>query len=175
MTMKLAEKCAQIRLLLSDVDGVMTDGRLGFDNQGTESKQFHVRDGQGIRLWQQSGGQMGIVTGRSSQIVKLRAAELNIEIVRQGVDDKLGVVQAICEQLEIEPAQVCYVGDDLPDLAVFGKVGLSIAVADAVEELCQAADYTTSLQGGHGAIREVVELLLKNTNRWDAVLRKYQS
>jgi len=101
--------------------------RIVWDNQGIESKQFHVRDGQGIRLWQQSGGQMGIVTGRSSQIVKLRAAELNIEIVRQGVDDKWGVVQAICEQLQLEPAEVGYVGDDLPDLAVFGKVGLSVA------------------------------------------------
>jgi len=173
--MNLAKKCEPICLLLSDVDGVMTDGRLGFDNQGTESKQFHVRDGQGIRLWQQSGGQMGIVTGRSSQIVKLRATELNIEIVRQGVDDKLAVVLAICEQLRIESAQVCYVGDDLPDLAVFGNVGLSVAVADAAEELRQASDYTTSLNGGHGAIREVVELLLKNTNRWEAVLRKYQT
>jgi len=173
--MKLAEKCAQIRLLLSDVDGVMTDGQIGFDNQGVESKQFHIRDGQGIRLWQQSGGQMGIVTGRNSQIVKLRAAELNIEIVRQGVGDKLTVVRAICEQLSLEPGEVCYVGDDLPDLALFGQVGLAVAVADAAEELLQVADYTTSLNGGHGAVREVVEVLLKNTNRWEAVVRKYQS
>jgi len=175
MTMKLTEKCSRIRLLLSDVDGVMTDGRIAFDNQGVESKQFHIRDGQGIRLWQQSGGQMGIVTGRSSQIVKLRAAELNIEIVRQGVDDKLAVVRAIGEQLQFEPAEVCYVGDDLPDLAVFGNVGLSVAVADAAEELRHASDYTASVNGGHGAIREVVELLLKNTNRWEAAIRKYQS
>jgi 3-deoxy-D-manno-octulosonate 8-phosphate phosphatase (KDO 8-P phosphatase) len=173
--MKLAKKCAQIRLLLSDVDGVMTDGRIGFDNQGVESKQFHIRDGQGIRLWQQNGGQMGIVTGRNSQIVKLRAAELNIEIVRQGAGDKLAVVREICEQLQFKPSEVCYLGDDLPDLAVFGQVGLSVAVADAAEEICQAADYTTSVNGGHGAIREVVELLLKNTNRWEAATRKYQS
>ncbi len=173
--MKLAEKCERIRLLLSDVDGVMTDGRIGFDNQGIESKQFHIRDGQGIRLWQQSGGQMGIVTGRSSQIVKLRAAELNIKIVRQGVDDKLTVVRSICAELQLELAEVGYVGDDLPDWAVFGNVGLSVAVADAAEELRQAADYTTSLKGGDGAIREVVELLLKNTGRWDAAIRKYRA
>jgi len=175
MTMKLTEKCSAIRLLLSDVDGVMTDGRIVFDNQGVESKQFHIRDGQGIRLWQQSGGQLGIVTGRSSQIVKLRAAELNIEIVRQGVDDKLAVVKAICKQMQFEPEEVCYVGDDLPDLAVYGYVGLGVAVADAAQENLQAADYTTSFNGGHGAIREVVEFLLKNTNRWKAAIRKYQS
>ncbi len=172
--MKLIEQCEQIRLLLTDVDGVMTDGRIGFDNRGIESKQFHIRDGQGIRLWQQGGGQMGIVTGRNSQIVKIRAAELDIDIVRQGVKEKLAVVKSICEQLEIKPAEVCYVGDDLPDLVVFGQVGISVAVADAAEELRQAADYTTSLNGGQGAIREVVELLLKNSNRWDAVIRKYR-
>ncbi len=171
--MGLAEKCSLIRLVLTDVDGVLTDGRVIFDNQGVESKQFHVRDGQGIRLWQQSGGQFGIVTGRSSQVVKLRAGELNIEIVRQGVADKLSVVESISEELKLEPRQVCYVGDDLPDVSVIRAVGLGVAVADAAEEACAAADYITSLRGGCGAIREVVELLLKNTNRWDAAVRKY--
>jgi len=183
--MNLTEKCSEIRLILTDVDGVLTDGRVIFDNQGVESKQFNIRDGQGIRLWQQfggqqsggqqSGGQLGIVTGRSSQIVKLRAAELDIDIVRQGVKEKLQVVRAICEELQLELAQVCYLGDDLPDWAVIKQVGLGVAVNDAAEELIQDADYVTSLRGGHGAMREVVELLLKNTNRWDSVLRKYQA
>ncbi len=178
--MNLTEKCAQIRLVLTDVDGVLTDGRVIFDNQGVESKQFNIRDGQGIRLWQQfggqqSGGQLGIVTGRSSQVVKLRAAELDIDIVRQGVKDKLQVVRSICEELQLELAQVCYLGDDLPDWAVIKNVGLGVAVNDAAEELKKDADYVTSLRGGHGAMREVVELLLKNTNRWEAVLRKYQT
>ncbi|NOZ39209.1 MAG: HAD hydrolase family protein [Planctomycetes bacterium] len=178
--MNLTEKCAQIRLVLTDVDGVLTDGRVIFDNQGVESKQFNIRDGQGIRLWQQfggqqSGGQLGIVTGRSSQVVKLRAAELDIDIVRQGVKDKLQVVRTICEELQLELAQVCYLGDDLPDWATLKHVGLGVAVKDAAEELKQDADYVTSLCGGHGAMREVVELLLKNTNRWDSVLRKYQT
>jgi 3-deoxy-D-manno-octulosonate 8-phosphate phosphatase (KDO 8-P phosphatase) len=172
--MKLAEQCAQIRLILSDVDGVLTDGRVIFDNQGIESKQFHIRDGQGIRLWQQSGGQFGIITGRSSQIVKLRAEELDIEIVRQGIGDKWHVVQTICEELQLAAEQVCFVGDDLPDLAPIEHVGLGIAVADAADEVRQAANYTTSINGGHGAIREVVELLLKNSNRWEAALKKYQ-
>ncbi len=172
--MSLAEKCERIQLVLTDVDGVLTDGRVIFDNQGVESKQFHIRDGQGIRLWQQSGGRLGIVTGRSSQVVKLRAAELDIDIVRQGVKDKLEVVHSICEELDLELAQVCYLGDDLPDWSVIKHVGLGVAVGDAAEELRQDADYVTSLHGGHGAMREVVELLLKNTSRWESVLRKYQ-
>ena len=173
--MNLTDKCAQIKLVLTDVDGVLTDGRVIFDNQGVESKQFHIRDGQGIRLWQQSGGQLGIVTGRSSQVVKLRAAELDIDVVRQGVKDKLQVVREICDELQLELAQVCYLGDDLPDWSVIKHVGLGVAVGDAAEELKQDADYVTSLPGGHGAMREVVELLLKNTNRWESVLRKYQT
>jgi YrbI family 3-deoxy-D-manno-octulosonate 8-phosphate phosphatase len=171
----LSEKCAAIRLVLTDVDGVLTNGSVIFDNQGVEAKHFNIRDGQGIRLWQQSGGQVGIVTGRSSQVVKLRAAELDIDIVRQGVQDKLQVVRTICEELGLELQQVCYLGDDLPDWAVIQQVGLGVAVGDAVEELKQDADYITSLNGGHGAMREVVELLLKNTNRWESVLRKYQA
>ena len=169
----LSERCAAIRLVLSDVDGVLTDGRLMIDNQGVESKQFHIRDGQGIRLWQQSGGQFGIVTGRSSQVVKLRATELDIKILRQGIKDKWPVVRAICEEMGHTSAEVCYVGDDLPDMATIEQVGLGVAVADAAEEVRQAADYTTSVGGGHGAMREVIELLLKNTNRWDAAVRKY--
>jgi 3-deoxy-D-manno-octulosonate 8-phosphate phosphatase (KDO 8-P phosphatase) len=168
----LTERCAAIRLVLSDVDGVLTDGRLLIDNQGIESKQFHVRDGQGIRLWQLCGGHFGIVTGRSSQVVKLRAADLNVEILRQGVKDKWPVVQSICDELGLTPAEVCYVGDDLPDMKTIEQVGLGVAVADAAEEVRQAADYTTSVNGGYGAMREVIELLLKNTNRWEVAVRK---
>jgi len=171
----LTEKCAAVRLVLSDVDGVLTDGRLILDNQGVESKEFHIRDGQGIRLWQQSGGRFGIVTGRSSQIVKLRASELGIDLVRQGVEDKWLTVRSICNEIGLTPAEVCYVGDDLPDLAVVEQVGLGVAVADAAEEVRQAADYTTSVGGGCGALRELVELVLKNANRWETVIRKYRS
>lgn len=173
--MRLAEKCAQVQLLLTDVDGVLTDGGVILSNEGVESKEFHIRDGQGIRLWQQAGGRFGIVTGRSSQVVKLRAAELDIDIVRQGVKDKLAVVRSICGDLQLHLDQVCYVGDDLPDWAVIQQVGLGVAVGDACEEIRAAADYTTSLYGGQGAMRELVELLLKNTDRWDSTIRKYQS
>ena len=173
--MRLVEKCAPIELVLTDVDGVMTDGRIILDNEAVESKQFHVRDGEGIRVWQHAGGRFGIVTGRSSQVVKVRAAELDIEIVRQGVRNKLEVVQSICQELGLDLAQVCFVGDDLPDLPVIKHVGLGVAVNDAAEEVKTSADYSASLPGGRGAIREVVELLLKNTGRWETAIRKYTS
>jgi len=170
---KLAEKCAAIRLVLSDVDGVLTDGRFVLDNQGIESKEFSVRDDMGIRLWQQNGFAFGFVTSRSSQIVKLRAAELGIDIVRQGCESKLAAVRDIATELNLDLIEVCYVGGDLPDLAAIQSVGLGVAVADAVEEVHAAAGYITSQPGGRGAIRELVELLLKNTNRWETTIRKY--
>ena len=171
--MKLAERCAAIELLLTDVDGVLTDGGVFIDNQGVESKCFNIRDGLGIRLWQNSGGLAGIVTGRSSQIVKLRAAELDMEIVRQGVKEKLPVVEEILATLKLHPEQLAYIGDDLPDVPVIRFAGLGIAVADAPEEVRDAADYATSVPGGGGAVREVVELLLKNTGKWESVIEKF--
>src|SRR5688572_24346846 len=149
--MKIAERCQPIALILCDVDGVLTDGGVILDNQGIESKQFHIRDGLGTRLWQRAGGKFGLVTGRSSQIVKLRAAELDIDIVRQGTDEKLAATKAIAEQLGLTPQQICYIGDDLPDLAAVRYVGLGVAVADACGELRQAADYVTTALGGRGA------------------------
>jgi 3-deoxy-D-manno-octulosonate 8-phosphate phosphatase (KDO 8-P phosphatase) len=171
--MKLAERCAAIELLLTDVDGVLTDGGVFLDNQGVESKCFNIRDGLGVRLWQNSGGLAGIVTGRSSQIVKLRAAELDMEIVRQGVKEKLPVVEEILATLKLQPEQLAYIGDDLPDVPAIRYAGLGIAVADAPEEVRGAADYVTSVPGGGGAVREVVELLLKNTGKWESVIEKF--
>jgi len=171
--MSLIPRCLPIELILTDVDGVLTDGRVLLDSRGAEIKQFHIRDGQGIRLWQHCGGQMGILTGRSSQAVSARAAELDIGMVHQGIADKLPVAQAICDQLGLQRSQVCYVGDDLPDVPVLRSVGLAIAVADAAAEARAAAHYITSVRGGQGAIREVVELVLKNTGRWETAVRKY--
>jgi 3-deoxy-D-manno-octulosonate 8-phosphate phosphatase (KDO 8-P phosphatase) len=173
--MKLAERCAAIELLLTDVDGVLTDGGVIIDNAGVESKCFNIRDGLGVRLWQNSGGLAGIVTGRSSQIVKLRAAELDMEIVRQGVSEKLPVVEEILATLKLRPEQLAYIGDDLPDVPSIRYAGLGIAVADAPEEVRGASDYVTSVPGGGGAVREVVELLLKNTGRWDEVIEKFMA
>ncbi len=171
--MRLDDRCQLIKMILSDVDGVMTDGGLIFDNQGVESKQFQTRDGMGIRIWRRAGNQFGIITARSSQIVRVRSAELGIDIVRQGIEDKLPIGFQIISEAGLTPEQVCYVGDDLPDLALIDAVGLGVAVADAAEEVRRTANYTTSVPGGRGTIREVVELILKNQNRWDDLIRKY--
>lgn len=157
-----------IQLLLTDVDGVLTDGGLTFDGQGVESKTFNVRDGLGIRLWQRAGGKVGIVTGRISEIVERRASELDIEIVHQAVGEKLSVIQDIAEEHGVSLDQIAYLGDDLPDLPTIEAVGFGVAVADAAEEVLDAADYVTQKPGGSGALREVVDKLLKESGRWEA-------
>jgi len=170
----LAAKCRPIELLLSDVDGVMTDGRIIYDNQGIESKRFHVRDGVAVKLWQKSGNRFGIITQRRSHAVKIRASELNVSLVRQGTADKIVTLHEIVEKLGLELHQVGYIGDDLPDLPVVRAVGLGVAVADAAAEVRQAADFVTSLPGGQGAVRETVETILKSQKRWEDLVRSYE-
>ncbi len=171
--MDLDQRCQPIELVLSDVDGVLTDGRLVFDNQGIESKRFHIHDGMGIKLWQKAGYRVGLVTMRSSHIVRARAAELDIRIVRQAADDKLATVEQILAEFDLAPQQACYLGDDLPDLSVIRAVGLGVAVADARDEVRQVADYVTSVPGGAGAVRETIELILKAQRRWNDVVQPY--
>jgi 3-deoxy-D-manno-octulosonate 8-phosphate phosphatase (KDO 8-P phosphatase) len=171
--MNVDERCRQIELILSDVDGVLTDGGVVLDSQGVETKQFHIRDGMGIRLWQQAGHPFGLITLRSSQVVRLRAAELGIEIIQQGIGNKLAAVQHILQQRRLSFEQVCYIGDDLPDLPTVCAVGLGVAVADACGELHQAAHYVTKFSGGAGAVREVIELILKAQGRWSQVIAAY--
>jgi YrbI family 3-deoxy-D-manno-octulosonate 8-phosphate phosphatase len=156
------------------VDGVMTDGRIVYDNQGIESKRFHVRDGVAIKLWQKSGNRFGIITQRSSQAVKIRAGELDVSLVRQGTADKIVTLNEIAGRLGVELSQIGYIGDDLPDLPVVRAVGLGVAVADAAAEVRQAADFVTSLPGGHGAVREAVEVILKSQQRWEDLVRSYE-
>jgi 3-deoxy-D-manno-octulosonate 8-phosphate phosphatase (KDO 8-P phosphatase) len=171
--MNLDQRCQPIELVLSDVDGVLTDGRVVVDNQGIETKRFHIRDGMGIALWQKAGYRFGMVTRRSSQVVKIRAVELNVQIVRQGADDKLAAAQEIIGELGLTLEQVCYVGDDLPDLGVVRAVGLGVAVADAAAELREVAHYVTTAPGGAGAVRETIEMILKAQRRWDDVIHSY--
>jgi 3-deoxy-D-manno-octulosonate 8-phosphate phosphatase (KDO 8-P phosphatase) len=169
------ERCQSITMILSDVDGVLTDGGIVLDSEGVETKRFNIRDGLGIRLWQQAGYDFGLITLRRSPMVDARAAELGIEIVYQAAGDKVTSVRQILEQYKIRPQQVCFVGDDLPDLPPIRAVGLGVAVADACDELRAAAHYVTQTPGGAGAVREVIELLLKAQNRWEEVIRKYDS
>jgi YrbI family 3-deoxy-D-manno-octulosonate 8-phosphate phosphatase len=170
---KLDQRLKTIELILADVDGVLTNGGIVFDNQGIETKQFHIRDGLGIKLWHRAGFRFGLVTGRTSQIVRVRAAELGIEIVRQTAEDKLPPVREIVAELGLEMHQVCYIGDDLPDLPVLRTVGLGVAVADAAAELREGAHYVSTLRGGEGAVRETIELILKSQGRWDDLIQKY--
>ncbi len=144
-----------------------------FDNQGMELKQFHIRDGLGIRLWHRCGLKFGLITGRTSQIVKQRAAELGIAIVRQGFEEKWPAAQEVMESLNLTPEQTCFLGDDLPDLPVIRAVGLGVAVADAAAEVRAAAHHVTTARGGQGAARELIEVILKSQNRWDDVVGKY--
>jgi 3-deoxy-D-manno-octulosonate 8-phosphate phosphatase (KDO 8-P phosphatase) len=171
--MNLDERCQQIELLLADVDGVLTDGRVVLDNQGIETKQFHVHDGMGIHLWHKAGYRFGVITHRSSHVLKMRAAELGIEIVRQGTDDKRGTMEEILTQLGLTLKQVCYIGDDLPDLPAVRAAGLGVAVADAAAELREAADYLTTATAGNGAVRETIEFILKAQRRWDDLIQPY--
>ena len=171
--MTLEDRCRDIQLVLSDVDGVMTDGGVWFDNQAIEIKKFHIRDGLGVKLWRRAGGQFGLLTGRTSHIVRVRADELGIDIVRQGVEDKLAAAIQLFSELEITPEQVCYLGDDLPDLPVLRAVGFGVTVADGCEEARQAADYVTQAAGGSGAVRETIEVILKAQGRWGDLIKNY--
>ena len=173
--MKPETRCQAVELVLSDLDGVLTNGGVIFDNQGIETKRFHIRDGLGIKLWQRAGYRFGIVTARNSHIVKVRAAELGIDIIRQGFEQKLPTIREIMTQLELKPEQVCYIGEDLTDLAAIQTVGLGVAVADAVSEVQQAAHWVTKCPGGSGAVRETIEFILKAQQRWGDLIRKYQA
>ncbi len=168
-----SEVLRQIELILSDVDGVLTDGSIIYNNQGIETKSFHVRDGLAIQLWKRAGYRFGLITSRTSHIVKVRAAELGIDFLRQGSEDKLGKAMEVMAECGLSAERVCYIGDDLPDIPVMKRVGLAVAVADAEKEVRDRAAYVTRLPGGRGAVREVVELLLKAKSLWDDVVARY--
>lgn len=169
----LRDRLARVQLLLLDVDGVLTDGGVTWTNDGVEQKTFSIRDGLGIRLWQQAGGRTGIITGRSSRVVQLRAEELGIGIVRQGIGDKLEAATAVLADAGLSWEQVAFIGDDLPDLPVVMRCGVGVAVADACPELVAAATLVTQRPGGRGAVREVIEQLLEARGGWDAIVRRF--
>jgi 3-deoxy-D-manno-octulosonate 8-phosphate phosphatase (KDO 8-P phosphatase) len=164
------ELAAPIKMILSDVDGVMTDGTIVLDNLGVETKSFHVRDGMAIKLWQRAGFHFGLLTARNSQIVKIRAAELKIPIVRQGFSDKWPAAKEIFSEVGVLVDEVCYIGDDLPDVPVLMNVGLSATVADAANEALDASTWVTQKPGGKGAVRELIERLMKAKGCWEAAL-----
>lgn len=171
----MAEKVKSVSFLILDVDGVLTDGRIIINDLGNETKQFHVRDGHGLKLLMRVGIEVIILTGRTSQVVEHRARELGIEEIHQGAKNKLDVLQEIMAKRGISGEHIAYIGDDIVDIPVFRKVGFAVAVADASEDAKEAADYITKNGGGKGAVREICELILKIQNKWDAVVSRYYS
>jgi 3-deoxy-D-manno-octulosonate 8-phosphate phosphatase (KDO 8-P phosphatase) len=169
----MREQLGKIRLLLLDVDGVMTDGRIIYDDHGGEIKAFDVKDGHGIKLLQRAGIRVGIITGRQSAVVVRRAEELGIDLVYQGARDKLLPFRDILQKTGFSPEEVAYVGDDVVDLPVLRRVGFAVTVADAVEEVKPHVHYVTSRPGGRGAVREICDLLLKESGRWEGVAARY--
>jgi len=164
---------ADIQVLVIDVDGVLTDGTIVVNNDGSESKFFNVLDGHGIRLWQRAGLKLAFLSGRASESTRYRAEQLNVEYVFQDCHNKLDALEKFLKQLGLPSDRIAYIGDDLPDLPVIRYVGFGVAVANAVDEVKQYADYVTSRPGGGGAVREVIEYILKNTGRWQKLMKKY--
>lgn len=169
----MRERLLPIRLLLLDVDGVMTDGRITFDDHGVETKSFDVKDGHGIKLLQRAGIQVGIITGRQSRVVEVRARELGIEILFQGVRDKLVPYRELLDSLSLQDQQIAYVGDDVVDLPILRRVGFAATVADAVADVKPLVHYVTVRPGGRGAVREICDLILKETGCWPGVTARY--
>jgi 3-deoxy-D-manno-octulosonate 8-phosphate phosphatase (KDO 8-P phosphatase) len=167
------EKAAKIKLVFLDVDGVMTDGRITVDAHGKETKSFCVKDGLGLRMLMSGGVDVVIVTGRSSQVVEHRANDLGIEEVHQGVTDKNLLCRQIIKDRGLTKQEICCIGDDLADLPMFSEAGLCIAVADAVKEVREAADFITRSKGGFGAVREACEWLLKCQGKWHAAMAPF--
>ncbi len=159
------KNAAAIRMLVLDVDGVMTDGRLHFGPRGEALKLFHVRDGLGIQQLAKTGIEVAVISGRRSKMVDVRCRELGVEHVYQGAKDKLAELERLCGRLKIPPSACACVGDDLPDIPVMRNVALAFAVADAHPEARHAAHLVTKLPGGHGAVREVCDYLLAHAPR----------
>ncbi len=169
-----ATDLTKIKLLVLDVDGVLTDGGIIIHSDGTESKRFHVIDGHRIRMWQRAGGLTAIISGRETPATTIRARQLGIPHVMQGCLKKLPAFEALLEQTKLSPEEVAYVGDDVMDLPLIRRAGFAVAVANAAEELKVHADFVTRRKGGQGAVGEVIEYILKSNHQWDSLMERYQ-
>jgi 3-deoxy-D-manno-octulosonate 8-phosphate phosphatase (KDO 8-P phosphatase) len=169
----IQERASRITLLLMDCDGVLTDGRIWLFENGEEQKGFHTRDGLGIELWHRAGLKSGIISGRNSSAVERRARGLGMAFVVQGVTEKVQAFTETLAQAGVTNEEVAYIGDDLNDIPLMMRSGLGIAVADAALETRKRAHYVTQLAGGYGAVREVIELILKAQGRWDELTADY--
>ncbi len=175
MNNSILQIAKDIRLLILDVDGVLTDGAIVLDNEGNEIKSFHVRDGHGIKLLIRHGIEVAIITGRFSRVVQRRAQELGIREVYQRCYDKVRAYEKIKENLSVKDNEIAYMGDDIVDIPVMRRVGLPVAVADANEDAKRYASFITKNRGGRGAVRELAEIILKAKGLWEEILSGYAS
>ena len=164
---------ADIQLLVLDVDGVLTDGTLVISADGSESKFFNVLDGHGIRMWQRAGLKIAFLSGRASEPTRYRAEQLGADYCVQDCLDKLPALEKLLKELGLSANSTAYIGDDLTDLPPIRYVGFGVAVANAVDEVKQYADFVTTRSGGNGAVREVIEYILKSTGRWQELMKRY--
>lgn len=171
--LNFVERAKRVKLIILDVDGVLSDGKIIFSPSGELAKSFNCKDGLGISLLQKFGVKTAIITGRNSEIVRHRAEELKIHDVYQGAMNKLTAFEELCAKYHLTHDEIAYVGDDLIDLPVMCQVGLACAVQDAVTEVKTRAHYITRACGGQGGVREVAELILKAQDKWDAVVQSY--
>lgn len=169
----MEDKIKRVRMVILDVDGVLTGGQIFFGNEGELMKQFNVQDGMGISLLRQAGIRIAVITGRTSDIVRLRAAELHIDDVYQGSMSKKAALAKLLAKYELTGENVCYIGDDLIDIPVMNRVGFACAVANAVSDVRKIASYVSVKEGGQGAVREIAELILKTQGKWETLLAKY--
>ena len=173
MKQELIDRAARVKLLILDIDGVMTDGRIIYSVYGDELKFFDVQDGFGITLLNRAGIKSAIITAKKSRIVKLRARDMRVAKAYQGYMDKLIPFEQALKRFKVKPEEVCFIGDDLIDIPVLKRVGFAVAVPNAVEEVKQSVHHITSKTGGRGAVREICDLILKSQNKWDLATSKY--
>ena len=171
----MKDRLKKIRCLLMDVDGVLTDGKLHFTSDGQEFKTFDVQDGHGISMANRAGLLLGLVSGRPSKATEKRAADLGVNIVKQAPVNKWNMVEEIKREQNLTDEQIAFIGDELVDLPVLRRVGFAVAVPNATEEVKQAAHFVTQRRGGDGAVREVIEMILKAQGSWEKVVAKYLS
>ncbi|HKP85157.1 MAG TPA: HAD-IIIA family hydrolase [Blastocatellia bacterium] len=170
---EIIARASKVRLLLLDCDGVLTDGRIFMLPDGDETKSFDVKDGHAIVMLQRAGVKVGIISGRRSSIVRARAKELGVAHLHEMAWVKTEAYEKILAEEMLKDEEVCYVGDDVVDIPLLRRAGLAVSVADAVEEAKQFSHLVTARAGGHGAVREVIELMLKAQGKWDEALSRY--
>ena len=170
----LVQRASRVSVLLLDVDGVLTDGRIVYADYGDELKFFDVQDGAGLVFWNRVGLKSAIITARTSRLLKRRAKEMRIDFLAQGRLLKLPTYETLLKRFRVQDEQICAIGDDLMEVPILRRAGLAIAVPNAVEEVKHVSHYVTQRSGGRGAVREVIDLILKAKGLWDQILQRYQ-